>query len=188
MRVVPYHPATRDELSSVTGCRPAGEHVSAVTRSRNSVGGDLLVRRVVQSHNVASELQHDVLESSARPEERHLPLAGVADGGECAVEVSVRAAGRDPDRVVGRERSSTLSGYDLGGNPRRLNVDAERRGDRCDVPVDGLMRLDVGSCSPMMARPTIGPTARGSGCSCAWRRTPRPSRTRGCTTRCGASR
>src|SRR5262245_11402621 len=121
-----------------------------------SLGARLCVVGVSEPENVARELDDRVLEAASGADERHAPLARVADGRQRALHAPVRARGRDEEAVVLLPRPRRLADS-IGGAP--LERDAEVLQRRVGEAVGDIAGIEVADdsdhgSSTMMATPS----------------------------------
>jgi len=91
---------------------------------------------VLESEDVARELDDRVLEAASRSEERHSALAGEPDGRQCTLHAPIRTGRRnDETGVRGQALCRPLRHHFDGGNPLEIKTDVSKR------VVGGLMRV-----------------------------------------------
>jgi len=91
---------------------------------------------VLESEDVARELDDRVLEAASRSEERHPTLAGEPDGRECALHAPIRTGRRNDETGVRGQALLWLLGHHFEGrDPLEVKADVSKR------VVRGLMRF-----------------------------------------------
>lgn len=95
-------------------------------------------------HGMAEELEHGILQATARAQQRKRSLASVPDHVEDCVVIGIRAAGGDPQPVVCRDPGhDVVDAGTVGGHPFHREIRAQQIAGGLDLPMRRIGRVEV---------------------------------------------